>query len=143
MSKSDDDYEVGYRKPPKATRFKKGRSGNPKGRPTGARGIRASLRREMESKITVREGNSEVQVSKAEAIAKQLTNKALKGDMKAVQEVMKLDSDLQGVADTTREADEAARVAEPVDYEILRDHFCGASARGDDMDGREHDDDGS
>ena len=26
-------YEVGYGKPPKATRFKKGQSGNPKGRP--------------------------------------------------------------------------------------------------------------
>jgi hypothetical protein len=29
------DYEVGYGKPPSATRFKKGVSGNPKGRPRG------------------------------------------------------------------------------------------------------------
>jgi hypothetical protein len=26
-------YEIGYRKPPKATQFRKGRSGNPRGRP--------------------------------------------------------------------------------------------------------------
>ena len=29
----DDDYKVGYRKPPEHTKFKKGKSGNPKGRP--------------------------------------------------------------------------------------------------------------
>jgi hypothetical protein len=28
-----DDYEVGYKKPPKATQFKPGQSGNPAGRP--------------------------------------------------------------------------------------------------------------
>lgn len=27
------EYEIGYKKPPKATRFQKGFSGNPKGRP--------------------------------------------------------------------------------------------------------------
>lgn len=32
-----DDYEVGYKKPPKATQFKKGESGNPKGRPKKTR----------------------------------------------------------------------------------------------------------
>ena len=30
-------YEVGYGKPPEASKFKKGKSGNPKGRPKGAR----------------------------------------------------------------------------------------------------------
>nr|WP_306262013.1 DUF5681 domain-containing protein [Pararhizobium sp. IMCC21322] len=31
------DYEVGYAKPPQSSRFKPGMSGNPKGRPKGAR----------------------------------------------------------------------------------------------------------
>lgn len=30
--KKKEDYQVGYRKPPTATRFKKGKSGNPSGR---------------------------------------------------------------------------------------------------------------
>lgn len=36
-SNGDSDYEVGYGKPPKATQFVKGQSGNPKGRPRKAR----------------------------------------------------------------------------------------------------------
>ena len=36
-------YEVGYGKPPEASRFKPGRSGNPKGRPRGSKNKRISL----------------------------------------------------------------------------------------------------
>src|SRR6185437_12076143 len=34
-----DAFEVGYKKPPQQTRFVKGQSGNPKGRPKGAKGL--------------------------------------------------------------------------------------------------------
>ena len=37
MSSDDEDYEVGYGKPPKDSRFKLGQSGNPNGRPKGSR----------------------------------------------------------------------------------------------------------
>ena len=33
MSKDSADYDIGYGKPPEDTRFKKGQSGNPRGRP--------------------------------------------------------------------------------------------------------------
>lgn len=42
MSTKEGNYEVGYRRPPRQTRFKKGRSGNPRGRPPGSRNF-ASL----------------------------------------------------------------------------------------------------
>jgi hypothetical protein len=34
------DYEVGYSKPPQHTRFVKGQSGNPRGRPSGAKSMK-------------------------------------------------------------------------------------------------------
>jgi len=39
-------YEVGYGKPPKQTRFAAGKSGNPKGRPKGAKNKRPLLNKE-------------------------------------------------------------------------------------------------
>jgi hypothetical protein len=38
-----DDYEVGYKRPPRNTRFCKGQTGNPHGRPKGARNIKTDL----------------------------------------------------------------------------------------------------
>jgi hypothetical protein len=78
MSDQTDD-EVGYGKPPKATRFKKGQSGNPKGRPAGAKGVKASLKHELDSKITVREGGRDKKITKAEAIAKTVIASGLNG----------------------------------------------------------------
>ncbi|WP_170331374.1 DUF5681 domain-containing protein [Ruegeria arenilitoris] len=123
MSDDTKDYEVGYGKPPKVTQFKKGRSGNPKGRPKGAKGVNASLKRELEAKITVREGNREVRISKAEAIAKRLTAGALKGDTKLMMALLKLDADLFDPSEM--DAQESVRALEPdaVDYDILRDFF--------------------
>lgn len=121
MAERKKDYEVGYGKPPKHTRFRKGQSGNPRGRPKGARGLTASLRRELETKIPIREGGREMRLTKAEAMAKRLTNDALTGDMKALLALLKLDQQLYGAdADQLEEAGTAAR-AEPVDLEILRD----------------------
>ncbi len=93
MSKQDPDYEVGYGKPPKHSQFKKGRSGNPKGRPQGAKGVRASIMRELERKVTIREGGQEVTISKAEAVAKRITNKALGGDMGASKMLLQFDAE--------------------------------------------------
>src|SRR6266581_497621 len=50
------EYEVGYRKPPKTTRFKAGKSGNPKGRPKGSTNLATDLSAERNEQITVREG---------------------------------------------------------------------------------------
>jgi Family of unknown function (DUF5681) len=49
------EYVVGYRRPPKTTRFVAGKSGNPKGRPKGTRSIGAILRDIIQQKIGVTE----------------------------------------------------------------------------------------
>ncbi|WP_170369249.1 DUF5681 domain-containing protein [Ruegeria arenilitoris] len=143
MSDDEKDYEVGYGKPPKHTRFKKGQSGNPKGRPKGARGLSASLKRELESKITVREGNREIRITKAEAMAKRLAASALKGDSKALLALLKLDADLFGDSEAhDTEAGLSGR-PEPVDYDILRDFFSSPQAGQEDVEDQEDDCDGT
>jgi hypothetical protein len=47
---SEGDYEVGYGKPPRETRFAKGQSGNPRGRPSGAKNFATLLREALTSR---------------------------------------------------------------------------------------------
>ena len=57
----DKDYEVGYGRPPKDKQFKKGQSGNPKGRPKGSRNFRTDLQEELQMQVQVTEnGKPEV-----------------------------------------------------------------------------------
>ncbi|WP_137703352.1 DUF5681 domain-containing protein [Marimonas lutisalis] len=123
MSEQEKDYEVGYGKPPKHSRFKKGQSGNPKGRPKAAKGLLASVKRELDSKITVREAGGEVSISKAAAMAKRLVANALQGDLKALLALLKLDPDLYGRLAAEVEAEEHGAEPEPVDYDIIRAHL--------------------
>jgi hypothetical protein len=127
MSDGSNDDEVGYGKPPKGSRFEKGKSGNPKGRPKGAKDVQASLKRELESKITVQDGNRKVRISKAEAMARQLMNTALKGDIRAMMALLKLDPELYGSAVSQLEgnAELAPKALEPFEREILRDYLLG------------------
>ncbi|WP_170597925.1 DUF5681 domain-containing protein [Ruegeria arenilitoris] len=143
MSDDTKEYEVGYGKPPKATQFKKGRSGNPKGRPKGAKGVNPSLKRELETKITVREGSHEIRISKAEAIAKRFTAGALKGDTKLLMALLKLDTDLFNASEL--DAQESVRTVEPdaVDYDILRDFFSSQLDGDGDLENEEAEDDDS
>jgi hypothetical protein len=86
-SKSEEEKteEVGYRNPPRSTRFKPGQSGNPKGRPKGTLNMATVLERTLRERVVVNENGKRKTVSKLEAAAKQLANKAASGDLKALQ----------------------------------------------------------
>ncbi len=85
-------YDVGYAKPPEATRFKPGQSGNPRGRPKGAKNKRPALNEERMKgiildeayrTITVRDGDRNITVPMAQAIMRSLAVNAAKGQHRA------------------------------------------------------------
>ena len=83
-------YQVGYGKPPVTTRFKPGQSGNPKGRPKGAKGLNTIVRETLGGKLAVRTSEGTRKISKIEAVLQKTLEKALKGDARAQFELMKL-----------------------------------------------------
>lgn len=76
--------DVGYGKPPVEHQFKKGSSGNSKGRPKGSKNLKTDLMEELQETILVREGSGRRRrISKQRALLKTIMAKGLNGDAKA------------------------------------------------------------
>jgi Family of unknown function (DUF5681) len=93
------DYPVGYGKPPHHTRFVKGQSGNPRGRPPGAKNMKTLLTRALNELVVVTDHGGRRKVSKREAIITQLVNRSAKADFKAIQIVLGLVRDIENDTD--------------------------------------------
>jgi hypothetical protein len=78
-------HPVGYGKPPKHTRFRKGRSVNPKGRPKGSKNLGTILLGAVNERVTVTDESGSRKLSKLEVMHKQLANKGATGDLRAFQ----------------------------------------------------------
>ena len=76
---------VGYCNPPEHSRFKKGQSGNPRGRPKGTLNMATVLERALREKVVINENGRQKMITKLEAAIKQVTNKAASGELKALQ----------------------------------------------------------
>jgi hypothetical protein len=83
-------YEIGFAKPPQHSRFRKGLSGNPKGRPKGRRNLATVLERTLQEKVVINENGVRRRVTKLEAAIKQLVNKAATGDLAALRQLTAL-----------------------------------------------------
>ena len=97
-------YEVGYRKTPVASRFKPGQSGNPKGRPKGARNKRPALNEERLKAIIideayrtikVGEGRRQITIPMAQAVIRALAVNAARGQLRSQQIFARLLSDVE------------------------------------------------
>ena len=101
------EYAVGYGKPPEQTRFRKGQSGNPKGRPRGAKNIAMLFTQALKERVIVTENGRRRSISKLEALVKHLVNKALSGDRRLLQLLLDEVHGIEARAESSAAGDEA------------------------------------
>lgn len=113
MSKpSKPNYEVGYGKPPEKNQFKPGASGNPKGRPKGSKSLNTMLHNVLHEKVEVTDSRGHRRMmTKVEAVATQMVNRAVKGDHRATKEVLALAPLVEQVQTAGKISSEDARKA--------------------------------
>ena len=97
---SDDDEQVGYRRPPKATRFKKGQRNNPTGRPPGRR--EPPHEAVLGQMVTIRENGVERDVTQEEAFLLQLAKMGVEGGGVATRTALNLIDEIKKRSGTLR-----------------------------------------
>ena len=89
------DYEVGYGKPPRHTRFKKGQSGNPQGRPKGSKNLPTLLTEALNEPVVVAENGRRRKITMRQAIIKQLVKRSATADLRAMKILLDMVRDLE------------------------------------------------
>lgn len=114
-------YAVGFGKPPEHTRFKKGQSGNPTGRPKGANGGGDILKEALASMVSVAQNGARRKMTKKELIVTQIVNKAATGDYKFIKLLATKTAlfDPDDASETSPAADPPINPLANLDYEKL------------------------
>ena len=115
-----DPYEVGYKRPPKAHQFKKGQSGNPRGRKKGAKTFVTMLRAQVGQKIKISVGGKVRTVPLAEAFLMNLCRRALEGDRVATAQLLSLMQRYSPTGDEELEAYDLSRLSDDEFDELER-----------------------
>ena len=119
------DYEVGYRKPPRHSRFTKGQSGNPRGRPAGAKNLKTLLSEALNEPVIVTENGGRRRVTKRQAIITQLVNRSATADWRAIKILLDLVREIEGQSEPASETTAFSEADEMV-LEQLRARFAKA-----------------
>lgn len=134
MSSNPTAYTVGYGRPPEASQFKAGQSGNPKGRPKGTHNIQTLLADEMQARVPVVINGKTVRLTKAELAVRQQVDKAAHGDPRAFALLMKVMGQKAPIPEggepcqtTAAETELTANQFADVLASIVREHAEGAS----------------
>ena len=87
---SDDSFEVGYKRPPRQSRFQPGQSGNPRGRQKGVRNLATDVIRTLEVPVRLNDQGKARRVSSQEAALLRLRERALMGDPRSLEKFLEL-----------------------------------------------------
>ena len=105
------DYEVGYGRPPVRTQFQSGRSGNPKGRRKGSNNLKTDVVKVLRTPIKLTDNGKPQKVSTQYGSLMRLRERALKGDPRSLDLLLKyavmFNNDADAVEDDALSADDA------------------------------------
>jgi hypothetical protein len=110
-------YKPNYRKPPNATRFKPGQSGNPKGRPKGVRNFETDLDEALRALVEVKTNGGVRRITMQKALLQTLAEKARDGDLRAIQHLTSL------ILRMDNRSEAPATVLESNDRAILDEYY--------------------
>lgn len=114
-----DDEGVGYGKPPKKHRFKKGKSGNPKGRPKGAKGLKTDLKEVLAAPVTVSIGGKEYTGSRQKITLVAMAMRAVMGEPRSAEMFVKTILNVLGPDDEGAAGDRLSKRDEELLKQLL------------------------
>jgi len=117
------DYEVGYGKPPRDARFKEGQSGNPRGRPPGAKNLKTLLSEALNEPVVVAENGGHRKITKRQAIITQLVNRSATADLRAIKILLDMLRDIESQTEPASPETAAFTAADEKVIEQLRARF--------------------
>ena len=118
------DYEVGYRKPPRHTRFKKGQSGNPRGRPRGAKNLPTLFSEALNERVIVTENGGQRSITKRQAIITQLVNRSATADLRAIKILLDIVQEIERQTEAVSAETSSFTLADEKVIEQLRARFA-------------------
>jgi hypothetical protein len=95
---SEDDFQVGYKRPPRHSRFAPGRSGNPRGRQKGVRDLATDVKRTLEAPVKLNEQGKARRVSTQAAALMRLREMALNGDARSLDRLLQVAQRFNNIA---------------------------------------------
>ena len=107
---ADSAYEVGYGKPPKANQFRKGRTGNPRGKRGGEENMTSAFKRIVSKRVKINDGEKIRTITLAEAVILKNYNAAVQRDSFAMSNIFRLAEDAGEFVDST----DAKQVGRPL-----------------------------
>ncbi len=84
------DYQIGYKKPPVATRFKKGNRANPRGRPRGSKNLATLLERALDAAADADASETDGRLTKRELVVARLVERSARADLAATKLLFEL-----------------------------------------------------